>query len=337
MKSFFLLLLLFIILIAGCTQDGGQSIITPSIKSEGLNIINFTTNFNTIRIQESTSLNLKLRNAGPFDSTNIKAVLYGYGLLIKQDLKNETEIILRDGKEDVLSWVLRAPVVLSQTESTQYTVNARVYYWYNFSGFKQIAFVPSNYIGDSPTVYSNVESGPLSVNIQTISPLRSLEGMGVNFSLTIEVNKDEVGSVNYYNDTLRSYHLNELRIIVPATWIPLDNLYAFNFITRGDEVEYKLNFDDLQEMYNNNTYSCPGSGLSNCDCTVSNSAQCVRISAAINNLWLIRGEKARLVMMFYHPDVTDPTIDVVQVKGNYGYEIDTKEFTGPLVITVRGD
>lgn len=83
---FFLLLILFMIIIAGCTQEEEQNppVTTPVLKSKGLNIINFTSNFDTIRIQESTNIYAKIKNAGDFEALNVTAVLYGYGLIEKQ-------------------------------------------------------------------------------------------------------------------------------------------------------------------------------------------------------------------------------------------------------------
>lgn len=247
------------------------------------------------------------------------------------------------GKEDVFTWVLRAPTTLSQTQSTTYPISVRVYYLYNYSGFQQIAFVPTNYVGDAPTVYSSSNNGPLSVSVQTITPIRSLANQGVNFSLTVEINNLESGSVNYYNNSLKAYHLNEFTLTLPHNWSPLDNLSAWNVSLIGDFKTYKLSFDELQSKYYTSehqcldqTLTCEGSRVC-CDCTRSNSTTCLLVNAAINNLWLIRGDKARVLLRFKHPDVSIPTIDIVQVKGDYGYEIDAKEFTGVYNINVRGD
>ena len=67
MKKLFFFLLLFITLLLGCNQtQTTNGVITPSLKSKGLNIINFTSTFDSVRIKESTVINLKLKNNGDF-------------------------------------------------------------------------------------------------------------------------------------------------------------------------------------------------------------------------------------------------------------------------------
>lgn len=362
MKFYVILPLFFLLLIAGCTQQTGTSIIT--VTSKGLNILNFTSNFNTLRVHESSNVKLEFKNNGDFEARNVTTILYGEGLLERLSQKEFSERIL-PGKEDVQFWVLNVPLELSKTESTTYTLGARVYYYYNFSGFQQAGFVPSSYIGEDLPLASGTGKGLLTVSMNVRNPIRTLPEGDTIFTITAVITDTEEGNVDYINCSALSSppcrkggHLNELRLTVPSKWVPVTSMNAWRNETKTEtnETTYVLNYDSLENEYNKKVSLAEGawkecspsltegcnSDISCCSCAIrtggtEGNARCNSITDAISNLRLVRGDEARIVLQFSTQPVTDTIIETVKITGDYSYETDTHEFKKSLTLNIKGD
>ncbi|MBD3312232.1 hypothetical protein GF352_02130 [archaeon] len=336
MKYFFLFFTLFLILIAGCTQDGAATNggTTTISSSKGVSAVNFTSDFTTLRINEVTTLRLLLQNQGDFEATNITTVLYGEGLLERPNENNFTSSLL-PGKQDLHVWSLKVPLELSKTESTNYNLNARLFYNYNFSGFRQAGFVAPDYAGGDLPLSGGVSDSPLSVSISVRNPVRTLYEEGTVFTLTIVVTNYGRGNVDYFNCSVlntpqcrKEGYLNELRLSVPSDWGEVTDLSAWEEEVDEDNLEtiYVLNYDLLEGEYD--SLSCT---------TKTDDAECNLISEALNHLRMIRGNEARIVLQFSKGLVDESIIDVIKVSGDFGYEVDTSDFTSPTRLRVLGD
>lgn len=261
MKFFSFIILLFIILIAGCTTPTDTTDIPVVIKDyNGLAIINFTSNFYNLRVNELTNLKSLMKNYGDFEARDIISVLYGEGLLERTNEQNYSESILSD-KEAIHFWGLKVPLRLSQTESTAYTLSSRLYYTYNFSGFQQVGFVSPDYSGGDVPLSGAVSKSPLTVNIQTKNPVRTLPqdgDQGTIFSVTTTITNQDDGNIDYFGCNALSTppcrkggHLKELRMSIPADWIQITDLSAWdNESDEENEIEtYILNYDRLEAEY----------------------------------------------------------------------------------------
>lgn len=325
---------LFLLLILGCTQQATTVIPSTKATSKGLNIDNFTTNFKELRVNEATNIKLVLNNLGDFTARNITSLIYGYGLLERVSENNFTENIL-SGKQDLQYWLLEVPLKLSKTEETTYTLGVRTYYFYNFSGFSQAGFVPSLYSGEDLPLSTGTNKGPLSVSLSLRNPIRTIPGENTIFTLTILVQNNDVGTVDYYNCSPISIlkpcnkggYLSELRLIIPSKWNQVTSLRLWNNQTQNNETTYTLNYDELEQKHK--YYNCTSSD--------KNQELCSMINEAIGNLRMIRGEEVRIVLQFSVPEVQEVQVETVQVKGDYGYKIDANDFQNPLSIQVKGD
>ncbi len=322
---------LLLLAIAGCTQT--ETNIPVTKPSKGLAVINFTSNFNTLRINEATNIKLLFHNYGDFDARNVTSILYGEGLLERSNEKNFS-ISIYQGKEDAHFWTLKAPLKLSQTESTTYVVSSRIYYYYNFSGTTQVAFVSPSYSGGEIPLSKTSLKSPLSVHFKARNPIRTLPqdntSPGTMFTTTITISNDGVGNVDYFGCSSiqgcnKGSHLNSLRIKVPKDWTPVTNLDQWNKEEKGDEIEYSIYYDNLIENYNANS------------CSDSQTPACDNIRKALNDLRMVRGSEARIILQFAKDKVNDTTIDPISVSGDFGYEVDASDFTNRLPILVLGD
>jgi hypothetical protein len=351
----------------GCTQedDGGQE---PTITNEGINILNFTTDSNTLRIYEETTIKALLKNVGFFEAKNITSVLYGEGLLERIQEVNYTNNLLRNFQDQHL-WSLRVPLKLSQTESSSYTINARIYYLYNYSGFQQVGFVEPTYTGGDLPLSSGFQASPLRPKIDVRNPIRTLN-QGSVFSTTITISNVGKGNVDYFDCSplrdppcTKGGYLNSLIISVPSDWIPITNMSAWTLNTspETETAYYSLNFEKLEDDYNQPLDSSGepcDSVYADCiedtatieefneclegrDCSSckerSGDPRCNLIIEAISQLRMIRGTEARLVLLFNKTIVSEPRIDSITVSGDFGYEIDTSDFKSPIRLLILGD
>ena len=353
-----ILSIIAVLLITGCTQQSTTTQVI-GVTSKGLNIINFTSNFNTLRVHESTNIKLQFKNNGDFEARNVTTILYGEGLLEKESAKNFTERILV-GKEDIQFWTLNVPLELSRTQSTTYTLGARVYYYYNFSGFQQIGFVPTNYIGDDLPLSSGTGKGPLSVSMSVRNPIRTLPGENTTFTITTTITDTEEGNVDYMGCSALSNppcrkggHINELRMTLPKGWNEVTDLNQWIKATdnENNEITYTLNYDNLENEYNKNmnltegqwtecaipeTTNC-NTDIKCCNCSIRITERCSTITNTISNLRLVRGDEARIVTQFSRAPVNDTLIEIIKIIGDYSYETDTHEFNKDITLNIKGD
>jgi hypothetical protein len=312
----------------GCTGSEEQV-----YEGNGLVITNFTSTFNTLRVNEATNLKLVMLNNGDFEAWNITSILYGEGLMTRENENNFTYSILSD-KQELQFWTLRVPLKLSQTESTSYTISSRMYYYYNFSGFQQIGFVAPTYVGADLPLSSSTSKSPLKVSIQSRNPIRTLPDEESLFSITITIINIGEGSINYIDcignpNCRKKSYINDLRISVPATWTPVTDLSAWSNEVSGDDIVYSINFGELDDNY----YE-----VLNCDETsYDETPACYPLSEALNSLRMVRDEEARIVLQFQIDEVTETLIDSVKVNGNFGYNVDVSDFKNPITLLVLGD
>lgn len=451
MKNFFLFFTLFLILIAGCTQDTSASsnggVITSARR--GLTAVNFSSDFNTLRISEETVLKLLLENKGDFEATDIITVLYGEGLLERPNETNYTQSLTPD-KQALHIWSLKVPLKLSQTESTNYNINARMYYNYEFSGFQQVGFVESDYVGGDLPLSSGVSTSPLNVNIDVRNPVRTLYDEGTIFTITSVVANNGYGNVDYFNCSAlntppcrKEGYLNTFKLTIPNNWGEVTDMGAWkkSVDSENSEKTYTLDYDSLEASYDkltkrydlkeddsncvlkeedfdcDNENICDGYDLfedcfndnketfessecdyyglceyEDCDFTLEEAyvncyeryednyesiclqnpphfdkeclrnhpddyvekcpytgTECVsckqreeygwcnRVGEALNHLKMIRGREVRIILQFSKGQVNESTIDVIKVEGDFGYEVDTSDFTSPVRLRVIGD
>jgi len=341
MKLFVFITLLFLILIMGCTtiEEGATQIL---VSGKGLAIANFTTNFNTLRVNEATNIRSLFQNVGGFEAKDIRSVLYGEGLLERVSESNYTESILPD-KQAIHVWTLKVPLKLSQTESTTYVISSRVYYLYNYSGFQQVGFVSPDYSGDDLPLSSNTRTSPITASINVRNPVRTLPqdntSPGTIFTATIVLKNEGKGNVDYFNCSILSSppcrkeaYLSELRLSVPQDWTEMMNMSAWikQVSAEGDDTIYILNYNALEAEYD--------AGIGGVSCSgVFNSTWCNLRAEALNHLRMIRGEEARIVLQFAKEVVDEVVIDSITVSGDFGYEVDVSDFTQRITLLVLGD
>jgi len=333
MKFFNFFTLFFLIMLMGCTQDPSTNVIVKT--SNGLSVANFTTSLSTLRVNEMSNIQLLLRNDGFFDARDINSILYGEGLLVRDNEYNNSALILPD-KQDILFWTLRVPLSLSRTESTSYTVSARIYYNYNFSGNKQIGFVPSTYSGGDLPLSSTTRQSPLSVLINVNNPIRTFNTVDfTTFTITPVVSRVDDGSIDYFNCNVygdspcnKGGYINSVKLTVPIDWIEVTDLSVW---TKSEDAvnserTYSIYYDDLLVLYNDN--SCR---------SLSNSTYCNKVNQAINYLRMIRGDEARLVLQFGKSEVSEVIIDNIKFEGDFGFKVDVSDFKNRLNLLVLGD
>lgn len=301
----YVLALLFLGLILGCTQQQATTVVTKKA-TNGLSINNLTTNFFDLRINEATNVKLVFKNVGDFIARDVKSLLYGYGLLEKTNEKNTTDSIL-SGKEDIQFWLLTVPLKLSKTESTTYTLGVRTYYFYNFSGFAQVGFVPSTYSGEDLALSAGTSKSPLTVSVNVRNPVRTLPPtladpeLKTAFTLTAVIQNNDLGTVDYYNCSAtgpnpcgQGGYLNTLRMTVPSNWSPITDLSIWSSNDNPiNEVIYSLNFTELKKKYYDNLCNESVSAKTpNAPSPYSDhNVFCSAINEAISNLRMVREKK----------------------------------------------
>jgi len=246
MKFFLFFTLLFIILINGCTfleSDPGEQVSNIVTTAKGIAVVNFTTDYNLLRINEATTIKLLLENVGDFEAKQLSTILYGEGLLENPASKTYTDNLIPN-QQDLHAWTLQVPLRLSQTESTTYTINARIYYNYSFEGARQVGFVSPNYAGGDLPLSVLSEESPLQTTIETRNPIRTLppETSGgvitsdrTVFTITSVINNVGKGNVDYFNCSILSEppcrkegYIEELRLSVPANWQDVTDMSAWD-------------------------------------------------------------------------------------------------------------
>ncbi len=175
MKKFFPLLILLIlsVIISGCVQTEEEQE-QPSVlfgKGRGLTITNYTSTRNSLSLKETTEIKINFKNIGDFQARNISAIIYGYGELEKVSEKPYIVEIL-PGLEDFMFWILKAEKLGSAI--TNYQINSRIYYLYNFSGYEQVSFIPEDYSGENPALSKQNAMSPLHVDLESGSPIRTI-------------------------------------------------------------------------------------------------------------------------------------------------------------------
>lgn len=320
-------------MLMGCTQEPSNNVVVKT--SNGLSVANFTTSLSTLRVNEMTNIQLLLRNDGFFDARDINAILYGEGLLVRDNEYNNSELVLPD-KQDILFWTLRVPLSLSRTESTSYTVSARIYYYYNFSGTKQVGFVPSSYSGGDLPLSSTSRDSPLSVLINVNNPIRTFSSVNfTTFTVTPIITRVDEGSIDYFNCNVygdlpcnKGGYINSIRLTVPIDWVEVTDLSVWSKSEDvvNSEKTYAISYDSLLSVYNGNNCSL-----------LSNSTYCNKVSQSLNYLRMIRGDEARLVLQFGKLDVNEVIIDSVRVEGDFGFKVDVSDFKSRLNLLVLGD
>ncbi len=336
MKKYYLLFLL--LFIVGCVNDsGGDNVINSN--SYGIIVTNFTSTLNSLRVYESTDVKLSFTNNGDFSARNINSILYGEGLLERVHQVNYTDSLRPDGKFFHL-WTLKAPVKLSQSSVTVYTISDRVYYDYNFSTTQQIGFVPLSYSGGDLSLSSVVKRSPISAHIKFSNPIRTIpvsEGSDESvFALTIIISNIGDGSVGYYGCSLTSGcskngYLNSFYITVPSDWVLIGD-YEYSKINGDGVVTYVFDYDSLNNDYNNNDCNC---NPSDDDCNPS--SLCTKISNSLHALRLVRDSESRFVLQFRRGIVDSEVVNQIVVGGDFGYIVDVRDFTNPITITINGD
>ncbi len=327
-KYYLLFLLLFIV---GCVSDNSEDSV---VKSNGYGIIvtNFTSTLNSLRVYESTDVKLSFTNNGDFNARDITSILYGEGLLERVHQVNYTDSLRPDGKSFHL-WTLKAPIKLSQSSVTVYTISDRIYYYYNFSTTQQIGFVPLSYSGGDLSLSSVVKRSPISARIKFSNPIRTIpvsEGSDESvFALTVIINNIGDGSVGYYGCSLTSgcsknSYLNSFYVTVPSDWSLISD-YEYKVIEGDGVVTYFFDYDALNNSYYDN------------DCNSATSSICTNISNSLHALRLVRDSESRFVLQFNRAIVDSEVVNQIIVGGDFGYIVDVRDFTNPVTITINGD
>lgn len=341
-----------ILLLLGCTgQPAGEGASTQTalVNDLGLNILSFTTSRSALRTMELTDVDVVVRNDGNYMARNLTSIIYGYGSLdeVTGARKNRLQDLTPTSQNN-FHYSFTVPVSITELETTSYTLNTRVYYVYNFNASTQLAFVPTEYTGSTPVIASTTSNSTLQATITSSrAPVRLINNWG-NFSLEINVQNTGHGNVKYLYEESGNYNLNgnksnfinALSVIVPSDWdVELEMGWIINDLGNG-RTEYKLDYDYLEDLYYAPVYTCQSNVLlSTCSCTQSSSDECNQISEARRKLWMIRGDTATIVLQFSKAftGLQTPLIEPVSVSGEYGYEIDTSTFTGPININVIGE
>ncbi len=369
MKSFFLLLFLIFLItvISGCTQENGVVDLTSTLfgQGRGLTITNYTSTRNSLRLKETSEIKTEYKNIGGFEAKNVSAIIYGYGELSITNERSRLPQIL-SGLEDFMFWILKADVMGSAI--TSYTINSRIYYNYEFEGFKQVSFIPEDYLGDDPEISGSNRISPLTIDVQSGNPIRTIaqdheastcpdpcdyeycyDGIdndgdgytdcfdtdctltcGQGFIITAVIKNEGLGDVKYKDNTGKSYKLNEITVKVPNTW-------SHTFEIKKDDVDiwsfYDNTDEDVKEYTLNHDYI--NETMNDNECAIGESDLCNLLINAMQDLWLVRGEETRIKLGFRKPLVSDVTIDKVTVLGDFSYIIDTRDFGRSIIIGVN--
>lgn len=347
MKKQEILIIASLFLILGCA---GTSTVSPEnvFDTYGIKILNFTTSQTVLFPGESTEVRVIVKNVGDFNTQNVRAILYNYGSLNKDEINREQVDYLLKGASDYFFWNLRTPTSQTIQEST-YAINAKVYYTYNSTSFKQVAFVPETYTGEPPNVSYGYSKSDILINITTLNPIR-ISGDSRDFILRVELKNIGDGDVNYLDETSseiktnpeKSYFINNLEITVPSSWEILTsttaedkkgNTHNIWDVESGDEITtYKLSYDHLADHYE--TFNCIEADEESQYYDV-----CLALSTARRRLLLTRGKETTILLEFRREVPSeDPdylVTESVSVNADYGYAIDTQDTAQSIFVTIK--
>jgi hypothetical protein len=202
----FLLTLSAVVLVSGCTDQGGVSY------GKGVVITDFDSDFSSLQSGEDLTLRLRVQNQGEADAENVKAQIIGIdldewgtgfgwseeedlGTLIAADPTTNTE-----GQMKQAEWYLEAPDYPENIKFT-HTPEVRVTYDYTTTALKSITLVDVDElrrIRDAgktiPGGATQSSAGPLSVQIKTGDFVKTQQ-LKDPFPLNIIIRNDQTGYV----------------------------------------------------------------------------------------------------------------------------------------------
>ncbi len=200
------ILLVFVLLVSGCTSIGGGT-------GPGVVILSFEPDFTSVESNDDVKLYIRVQNQGGMEAENVEAELTGidpieWGVFVKTKYLGSAGNMIpprpeygTEGETDTTTWDLQAPR-LAGTLSQTYNPAVRVYYTYQTVATKPITLVDEDELrrlmqmGKSlPTKETTYTSGPLSVNIVTGKYIKSTDQWGKTFPITISIRNTGPGTV----------------------------------------------------------------------------------------------------------------------------------------------
>lgn len=198
-------LVAMVLVVSGCASGSSPA-------GNGVSILSFEPDFNSVESGEQVALSLKVKNTGQSEAKSVKAILLGIDnseWQVFDTEKNLFNLLGADtaqgstGEEKTATFELRAPKLAKGITQT-YRPQARVFYESTTSASKKLTFVGEDELrrlvqqgkslSSSPTVQT---AGPLSVEIATGDFVKTSDISGTKrFPLTIKIRNTGGGAVS---------------------------------------------------------------------------------------------------------------------------------------------
>lgn len=223
MKALLVLSLFLIVLVSGCVGFGGGGVAYGT----GVVIESFETDFPEVYSTENVNFNLKVRNTGSVSAEDVEARIVGLeewkgnrACGTVDEIIAPNPIYGTQGGTRTCLITLTAPEI-PQGLSLTYYPTARVTYRYSTETVKIITIYPTQELkrlqdqGKAlPIETESSTSGPISLDIQTKSPIRSFE-RSITFPITVNIENVGGGVVCLTNECHDSETWNRV-------WVKID-------------------------------------------------------------------------------------------------------------------
>ncbi|MEE9405818.1 MAG: hypothetical protein V3V26_00250 [Candidatus Aenigmarchaeota archaeon] len=219
--------ILAVMLVSGCTVPG----FTSAGGGSGVVIETLEPDFSSVFEGESVQLQMKIKNTGSVDATEVKAAIFGMEKWTLQDKTKGSTCTLAEswsllapdeargtsGGSKSCIYAYKSPSGIAKGLSMSYSPTVRVTYKYNTNTIKSITLLSSTEArrieqqgGALPSETVSTTSSPVSVNIVTKGPIKVFKD-GLQFPLEITVNNAGGGVVS---TTISSKDWNKVKLYV---------------------------------------------------------------------------------------------------------------------------
>lgn len=201
-----LLLVISIIIVSGCTGQGGSQ----GGSSQGIIIESFGPTLSEVEPGEVFDIIARIKNVGGAEVTGIRPEIYGLGEWKLRTIASAPSSLLPpdpargiEGEEAEITWEATAPSYKTGIDNHEFEL--RVYHRYSTSAVAQIKVATDSYIKSFPTdeqeakrnelgvVMEKTTSGPISVNI--IAPNKVIKAGNNEVRVTVDIQNVGGGSV----------------------------------------------------------------------------------------------------------------------------------------------
>lgn len=199
------ILLIFVLLISGCTSSGAGT-------GPGVVILSFEPDFTSVETGDDVKLFLRVQNQGGMEAESVEAELTGidpteWGVFTRTKQLGSAGMLISprpeygtEGETDTTTWDLESPRIAGTLTQT-YNPTVRVYYKYQTVATKPVTLVDEAELRrliqmgrTLPTKETRYTAGPLSVNIVTGKHIKSTDDWGKTFPITIHIENTGAGA-----------------------------------------------------------------------------------------------------------------------------------------------